>query len=151
MQNLLSKLFLTIILGLFFCQLNAQEINVLADLQAISKKIEVKKSYVRPYIYKDSKSAFLKYNPISLTLGGLLFFYQNTISYQFSADCLYNPSCSEFSKRAIKRYGLFKGCFLSADRLMRCNRISAVDIHISKYDMHTHKVHDSINSYTRSK
>ncbi len=151
MQNLLNKLFFLILLSLFFSEVNAQEINVLADLQTISKKIEVKKSYVRPYIYKDSKSAFVKYNPVSLTLGGLLFFYQNTISYQFSADCLYNPSCSEFSKRALRKYGLFKGCFLSADRLMRCNRISAVDIHISKYDVHTHKVHDSIDSYTTTK
>jgi putative membrane protein insertion efficiency factor len=122
--------------------------DVLSDLKIIKNSIKVKESNVRPYIYKDSKNVFLKYNPISLSFGGLLFVYQNSISYQFSADCLYNPSCSEFSKNALREYGFFKGCFLTADRLTRCNRISATGIHYLKIDDHTHKVHDEVCNYS---
>jgi putative membrane protein insertion efficiency factor len=151
MLNLLSKFLFISILTLIPFYSNAQDINVLSDLQLISKSINEKQTYIRPYIYKDSKSAFIKYNPVSLTFGGLLFIYQNTISYQFSADCLYNPSCSEFSKNSIREYGLFKGCLLSADRLMRCNRISAAGIPACKFDKHTHKVCDSVNYYSITK
>jgi len=73
------------------------------------------------------QSAFHKYNPVTLTFSGLMFMYQNILSSQIYAGCLYGPSCSEFSKKSIKEYGLVKGVFLSADRLSRCNRISALE------------------------
>lgn len=69
------------------------------------------------------------YNPISLSLNGLLSFYQGIISPQISADCLYETSCSRFSRKALNEFGMVKGVFLSADRLSRCNRISATTIH----------------------
>ena len=65
----------------------------------------------RDYIYKNEKSWLKKYNPISLSFGSLLYLYQNVLSQQFSADCLYHPTCSDFSKDAIREYGLIKGVF----------------------------------------
>jgi len=147
MQNLLSKLFF-IILIFSFQGIKAQNTNVLNDLKFVSNSIEGKKSHIRPYIHKDEKNVFIKYNPVSLVFGGMLFVYQNTISYQFSADCLYNPSCSEYSKKALRKYGLIKGCFLSADRLTRCNRISATGIHILKIDEHNHRCNDLVELYS---
>jgi putative component of membrane protein insertase Oxa1/YidC/SpoIIIJ protein YidD len=76
-------------------------------------------------------SALHKYNPVTLTFSGLMYFYQNILSSQIYAGCLYSPSCSEFSKKSIKEYGLIKGVFLSADRLSRCNRISALEYDLS--------------------
>ena len=84
---------------------------------------------VRPYIYSANTPAYTRFNPVNMVFGGLLFFYQNALSQQFSATCLYHPSCSEFSKQSISRYGLLKGIFLSSDRIMRCNRIAATSIH----------------------
>jgi putative component of membrane protein insertase Oxa1/YidC/SpoIIIJ protein YidD len=72
-----------------------------------------------------------RYNPVTLTFSGLMFVYQNVLSSQIYAGCLYDPSCSEFSKKAIREYGLIKGVFLSADRLNRCNRISALEHDLS--------------------
>ena len=69
-----------------------------------------------------------RYNPILLLLNGSLKVYQRVISPQFSATCLYELSCSRFSQAAIKEYGVVKGLALSADRLARCNRISATTI-----------------------
>ena len=59
---------------------------------------------------------------------GLLKIYNRYFSEQIINDCIYEESCSTFSQGAINEYGLIKGGFLSADRLMRCNRASAMDI-----------------------
>ena len=36
--------------------------------------------------------------------------------------CPMYPSCSEYSRQAIARFGLIKGWVMSMDRLMRCGR-----------------------------
>lgn len=36
-------------------------------------------------------------------------------------SCRYTPTCSEYSKIAIERFGAFKGSFLSIKRILRCN------------------------------
>jgi putative membrane protein insertion efficiency factor len=69
-----------------------------------------------------------RYNPLLWFFNGSLTVYQKVISPQFSANCLYELSCSRFSREAIKEYGILKGLALSADRLARCNRISATTI-----------------------
>lgn len=35
--------------------------------------------------------------------------------------CRYRPTCSEYAKEAISRYGFFKGWYLSIRRILRCN------------------------------
>lgn len=72
--------------------------------------------------------AIQKYNPIYWFFNGSLTVYQKVISPQFSANCLFELSCSRFSRAAIQEYGIVKGLALTADRLSRCNRISATTI-----------------------
>ena len=36
-------------------------------------------------------------------------------------NCRYTPTCSEFAKEAIKRFGSIKGSFLAIKRVLRCN------------------------------
>ena len=124
-----------------------------SDIQTIRneqsrKEIRYKKK-ARPYIYDKNTPVIKKYNPVNMVFGGLLFIYQNTLSTQFSATCLYSPSCSEFSKQAIVNHGLFKGIFLSADRVMRCNRIAATGIHPIRIE--NGKVTDPVNFYQLKK
>jgi putative component of membrane protein insertase Oxa1/YidC/SpoIIIJ protein YidD len=101
----------------------------------------------RPFLLLNSKSKLVKYNPVSLTFGLAMYTYQHVISPQFSAGCLYSPSCSEFSKAVIKDQGLVWGILFSADRLTRCNRMAAEDIKKSYYDPKDHKVHESVGIY----
>ena len=35
--------------------------------------------------------------------------------------CIFYPSCSEYTKQAIEKYGAGKGVILGAKRLARCN------------------------------
>ena len=80
------------------------------------------------YLFKENKSVLVKYNPFSLAFGGLLFIYQKGISPQISVDCPYELSCSNFSKRCIQHYGIFKGLALTADRLTRCTQFTLIDL-----------------------
>ena len=69
-----------------------------------------------------------KYNPVSLVLKGALLGYQRLMSQQLARSCPYQLTCSNFSKQVIEQYGIVKGVFLSADRIMRCNRIGLLDV-----------------------
>ncbi len=52
----------------------------------------------------------------------LLFkFYQLSISPLFPGSCRYTPTCSTYSIQALKKYGPFKGLYLSIKRILRCN------------------------------
>ncbi len=38
--------------------------------------------------------------------------------------CIFYPTCSEYAKQAIKKYGIFKGFWLGFKRILRCNPFS---------------------------
>ena len=35
--------------------------------------------------------------------------------------CRFYPTCSEYTKQAIEKYGAFKGCIKGFKRILRCN------------------------------
>lgn len=143
MPKLLNKIFLAILISFSLSGYSQS-----SDLEFIQQNTAPSKTFQkRDFIYKSQTNILKKYNPVSLAFGSLLYFYQNVLSQQISADCLYHPSCSEFSKLSIQEYGLMKGIFLSADRITRCNQISAVDIHPLKIDYHIHKASDPVKDY----
>jgi putative component of membrane protein insertase Oxa1/YidC/SpoIIIJ protein YidD len=58
-------------------------------------------------------------------LGSLVDFYQrdlNHLSAVKASECPMYPSCSEYSKECIQKYGSVVGWAMSIDRLMRCGR-----------------------------
>ena len=57
----------------------------------------------------------------------LLNFYQKYISPFLKIkgiNCKYHPSCSEYMKQAINKYGIFKGSYLGIKRILKCNPFS---------------------------
>ncbi len=50
----------------------------------------------------------------------LINLYQK-IPGEFHKKCRYNPSCSEYMKIAIHKYGTIRGLFLGTKRIFRCN------------------------------
>lgn len=53
--------------------------------------------------------------------------YKKKISPIFSflgVHCKYYPTCSEYAKQAIEKYGVVKGVFISIKRFLKCNPFS---------------------------
>lgn len=123
---------------------------VRSDTELIFKTKEYKVVEIKHHVLfgvTQSNNFFIKYNPVSLVAGGFMYFYQSALSRQLSATCGFNPSCSEMGKGLIKTYGIFKGTFCTADRLMRCNKISFVNVKVQEFDREDGKVHESVDYY----
>ena len=53
----------------------------------------------------------------------LIKIYRLFISPLLGKNCIYNPSCSEYGITALRKHGIFKGSFLTAKRILRCNSL----------------------------
>lgn len=57
----------------------------------------------------------------------LINWYQKNISLWLESkniNCKFYPSCSEYTKQAIEKYGALKGVILGIYRIIRCNPFS---------------------------
>ncbi len=124
------------------------------DLKLIKQQKFENEIYTNQRIVKfgiiDSNNKILIYNPVTLVFSCLMFGYQKLISPQISAECLYSPSCSEYSRQLIRRYGIIKGIIYSSDRIMRCDRISATTISPVSRNEKDGKVYESTERYSLS-
>ena len=51
-------------------------------------------------------------------------FYQREISPRRGPCCRFYPTCSEYARIAVERYGALRGSWLAARRLARCTPLS---------------------------
>ena len=57
----------------------------------------------------------------------LIEWYQKNISLWLDRKnirCKFYPTCSEYTKQAIEKYGALKGCMLGIVRILKCNPFS---------------------------
>lgn len=57
----------------------------------------------------------------------IIIWYQKNISMWLCSKnirCKYYPTCSEYTKQAIEKYGVIKGIVLGIWRIVRCNPFS---------------------------
>ncbi len=47
--------------------------------------------------------------------------YQKLLSPMLPRSCRFYPSCSEYAKQAIQKYGIVKGGWLALKRIARCH------------------------------
>ncbi|MGH7457710.1 MAG: membrane protein insertion efficiency factor YidD [Longimicrobiaceae bacterium] len=48
-------------------------------------------------------------------------FYQGAVSPLTPPSCRFTPTCSEYGRVAVERYGALRGSWLLAKRLLRCH------------------------------
>lgn len=54
----------------------------------------------------------------------LINFYQLCISPRIGSHCKFTPTCSEYTKQAVDKYGIIKGSLLGIKRILKCNPFS---------------------------
>lgn len=63
------------------------------------------------------------YRLLAFPLIQLIKLYRLFISPLLGSNCRYYPTCSEYGITSLKKYGIFKGLFLSIKRISRCNSL----------------------------
>jgi len=58
---------------------------------------------------------------LSMPLIVLIKIYQLLISPLLPPSCRFTPTCSHYSLEALKKYGIFKGGWLSFRRIIKCH------------------------------
>lgn len=58
---------------------------------------------------------------LSKLMIALIRLYQQAISPYLGPSCRYNPTCSVYGVEAIRKYGPFKGGWLTLKRILRCH------------------------------
>lgn len=146
MLKILSRYFLVVIIYIFCGQVSiAQSSN---DLTLINAHVPSSDLPDHSYQKNDKKTRFIQaVNPLYWIYKGGISFYQGHISSQLSTSCIYETSCSRFSKKLFNEYGLFKAIVLSADRIGRCNRMTYSQV--SKLRMTTEgKVIENVSDFS---
>ena len=50
--------------------------------------------------------------------------YRRFVSPMLPSSCRFTPSCSLYTLQAVERYGLIRGSFMGARRVLRCHPFS---------------------------
>jgi putative membrane protein insertion efficiency factor len=50
----------------------------------------------------------------------LLKFYKKTLSPMLGKNCIFTPTCSVYGMEAYREFGVVKGTWLTAKRVLRC-------------------------------
>jgi len=58
---------------------------------------------------------------LALPFMALIKLYQWILSPLLGPKCRFTPTCSQYALEAFKKYGIFKGFWLSARRISRCH------------------------------
>lgn len=58
---------------------------------------------------------------LNIYLIKLINFYQKNISVFKKPSCVFYPTCSEYTKEALNKYGFCKGIYLGIFRVFRCH------------------------------
>ena len=76
---------------------------------------------IRGHMHEWSRNKLTSGNPVRKIALGMIRLYQITISRVMPPSCRFLPTCSEYTKEAIGRYGVARGTWLGMRRIGRCH------------------------------
>lgn len=80
----------------------------------------------------------------------LIWCYQHLISPMTPPTCRFYPSCSTYAVTALRRFGLFRGTWLTIRRLLRCNPWNPGGVDHVPHSGHDHGSEPATNRTERS-
>lgn len=63
----------------------------------------------------------MRRSPVSKVLITLIVFYQRFLSPLKGPTCRFMPTCSEYAREAVEKYGAGKGLYLAVKRVLKCH------------------------------
>ena len=78
-------------------------------------------------------------SPVARALGAVIRAYQMVVSPLLGQRCRFAPSCSEYSRESILRFGALYGSWLTVRRLARCQPFAAGGWDPVPHERHHHK------------
>lgn len=96
------------------------------------KKIPLQSNGKTPYRAFQTGHNWLK--PIT---GGLLYVYQQFVSEQIQADCVYETTCSEYMKQCLQTYGAGRGILSGLYQYSTCTGFEP--LYHSDIDLNEHR------------
>lgn len=63
----------------------------------------------------------MKALPVNRMLAGLVRVYQSLLSPGRPPSCRFTPTCSEYARQSLLRFGVWRGIGLAVWRILRCN------------------------------
>ena len=79
-------------------------------------KAPLKGSMSRPGAYAATARA---------TVAGVVRIYQLLVSPWLPPSCRFSPTCSEYTRQALLKYGILRGTWLALRRLSRCHPLGS--------------------------
>ena len=88
----------------------------------LKNKLQLERERQNYYAILNSLPAFFYMHAVlTKTLIAFIDAYQRFVSPLLGPRCRFAPSCSEYSRQAIERYGPLTGVFMSLKRLLKCH------------------------------
>ena len=82
-----------------------------------------------------NKILYILFYPLRLICYGLIYIYKLFISPLLPKSCKFYPTCSTYTLLAIKEWGIVKGIYLGAKRILRCNPFSKGGLDLVPYNI----------------
>lgn len=124
----MNKRILLVFLCCFFTvSIKAQLLSNDSLLSSSFNEYYCKNNKPRALMSFKERSFWYKINPVSYVSIGLMFGYQRFLSQQLGSECAYQITCSEHAKKAVERYGLFKGVMFGFYQLQSCTPKTGYD------------------------
>ena len=144
MHNFLSKVLLLTFFILFIDISSSLAQDYRNDIDLIEKnntQLNTNSNHSKP-----NYPWYNKINPLFWLYKGTIGFYQKNISVQIAANCVFETTCSHYSKVLVDEFGVLGGTLLSIERLSRCNRISLVETSLLNFSEEG-KIKENIEQY----
>jgi uncharacterized protein len=75
------------------------------------------------HIFRSINTIFVRAEVVLIRIYQVLFSFDHGIPHKLFPQikiCLFEPSCSEYSRQAVIKYGMAKGNWLAVKRIVRC-------------------------------